>query len=153
VTPSAQHLFHPRLLVIGYGNDLRSDDGVGPKVAGAVQKLELPGVQVIACHQLMPELTERVAEANRVVFVDAAVDEPREVRWRELTPADSSQMMTHAADPRTLLAMARDVYGKYPQAWWLTIPAVNFEFGEELSPLTQSGFEIAIAKITELAEK
>ena len=31
------------LLVIGYGNTLRGDDGVGPRVAEAVEKLNLPG--------------------------------------------------------------------------------------------------------------
>ena len=32
------------ILVIGYGNTLRGDDGVGPKVAEAVAALALPGV-------------------------------------------------------------------------------------------------------------
>ena len=139
------------LLVIGYGNELRCDDGVGPKVAAAVGKLRLPGVQVIACHQLMPELAEPVAQARRVVFIDAAVDEPKEVRFRPLAPAESSRLMAHAADPRTLLAMARDVYGHSPAAWWLTIPAERLEFGEELSPLAQQGLEIALARIQALA--
>ena len=139
------------MLLIGYGNELRSDDGVGPKVAAAVEQMNLPGVQVIACHQLAPELAEIVSQARRVVFVDAAVDEPREVRFRPLQPAESSQLMAHAADPKTLLAMARDVYGRYPEAWWLTIPAVNLEFGEQLSPRTRQGFEIALARIQELA--
>ena len=140
-----------RLLLIGYGNELRSDDGVGPKVAAAVEKLNLPGVRVIACHQLMPELAEIVSHARRAVFVDAAIDEPREVRFRPLQAAESSQLMAHAADPKTLLAMARDLYGRYPEAWWLTIPAVNLEFGEQLSPLARQGFETALARIQALA--
>ena len=139
------------LLVIGYGNELRCDDGVGPKVAAAVARMSLPGVQVIACHQLMPELAEPVSQARRVVFVDAAVDEPKEVRFRPLGPAESSHLMAHAADPRTLLAMARDVYGHTPSAWWLTIPVEKLEFGEELSPLAQQGLEIALARIQVLA--
>jgi hydrogenase maturation protease len=139
------------LLVIGYGNELRSDDGVGPRVAAAIDELNLPSVKGIACHQLMPELAETVSRAGRVVFVDAAVDEPKEVRFRELAPAESSQLMTHAADPQTLLAMARDVYGHCPEAWWLTIPAEKLEFGEDLSPLTRRGFDEALLKIRVLA--
>jgi len=84
--------------------------------------------------------------------VDAAVDAPKEVQLRPLEPAETSQMMTHAADPRTLLAMARDVFGHYPKAWWLTIPVEKLEFGEELSALARQGFEIALERIQSLAK-
>ncbi|HEY9173382.1 MAG TPA: hydrogenase maturation protease, partial [Verrucomicrobiae bacterium] len=54
------------LLVIGYGNTLRRDDGIGPKVAEAVAELNLPGVRSLACPQLTPELAEPIAHAKRV---------------------------------------------------------------------------------------
>ena len=131
------------LLVIGYGNSLRSDDGVGPRVAEAVEALKLPGVRTFVCQQLSPEHAETISHARRVVFVDAAVDAPKEVQLRKLEPAGTSQSMAHAADPRTVLALARDVYGHTPEAWWLTIPAVNLEFGENLSPEAQRGLHEA----------
>ena len=55
--------------------------------------------------------------------------------------------MAHAADPRTMLAIARDVFGHAPNAWWLTIPAVDLDFREEFSPEVQRGFAEAIKKI------
>ena len=131
-------------LVIGYGNTLRGDDGVGVRVAEAVEAWGMPGVKVIACHQLMPELAEAVARAQRVVFVDAALDAPREVQWRRLEPAQSSQLIAHAADPRTLLAMARDVYQHCPEAWWLTIPIDVTAFAESLSPFAEQGLAQAL---------
>lgn len=140
------------LLVIGYGNELRSDDGVGPKVAAAIGELNLPGVRVIACHQLMPELAETVSRFERIIFVDASVDEPREVRFRELEPATSSQLLAHAADPRTLLAMARDLFGRSPKAWWLTIPIESMEFGEDLTPLARRGCQEAVERIQRLGD-
>jgi hydrogenase maturation protease len=138
------------LLVIGYGNTLRSDDGVGVRVAEAVEALQLPGVRTLVCQQLSPEHAEPVSQTERVVFVDAAVDAPREVQFRELVPGDTTQLMAHAADPRTMLALARDVFGHAPQAWWLTIPVVNLEFGEELSPEAQRGFAEAVERIQSL---
>ncbi len=140
-------------LVIGYGNELRGDDGVGPKVAAAVEALHLPGVRTLICQQLSPEHAEPVSQARRVVFVDAAVDAPREVQLRKLEPADSSQLMAHAADPRTMLALARDIFGHCPEAWWLTIPAEHTGFTEELSPSVQRGLKEAIDKIRALAVK
>ncbi|MGO8764953.1 MAG: hydrogenase maturation protease [Limisphaerales bacterium] len=141
------------LLVIGYGNTLRSDDGVGPKVVEAVASLGLPGVGTLICQQLSPEHSEMVSQAGTVIFVDAAVDVPGEIQFRKLSPNNSTQLMAHAADPRTMLAFARDVYGYLPEAWWLTIRAEEFGFGETLSPRTQAGFSEALRLIKSLAER
>jgi hydrogenase maturation protease len=139
------------LLVIGYGNTLRRDDGVGPRVADAVAALALPGVHALACPLLTPELADPVSQARVVIFVDAAVDAPREVQMRKLAAAGTSQIMAHAASPATLLALARDVFGHVPEAWWLTIPAEDLGIGEELSPLAQRGFEIAVQEVRKCA--
>jgi len=134
-------------LIIGYGNTLRGDDGVGPKVADFAESQAWVGVKALTCALLTPELAEPIARAKHVIFVDASVESSRQVQFRELSPADSSQIMAHAADPRALLALARDVFGRAPGAWWLTIPADNLSIGEDLSPLTQRGYEIALELI------
>ena len=85
-----------------------------------------------------------------MIFVDAAVDAPAEVQLRRLTPNDSPQLLAHAADPRTMLALSRDVFGHVPQARWLTIPAVKMEFSEALTPEAQRGCAEAVAKIQNL---
>jgi len=137
-------------LVIGYGNTLRGDDGVGPRVAEAVAALNLPGVRTLICQQLSPEHAAPISLAQTVIFVDAAVDAPQEVQLRRLEPKDTSQLMAHAADPRTMLALSRDVFGHVPQAWWLTIPAVKLDFTEDLTPEAQHGFAAAVEKIQAL---
>ena len=135
------------VLVIGYGNTLRGDDGVGPRVAEAVGRRRLPGVRTLICPLLTPELADQISRAEKVIFVDAAVDAPNAVQWRRLEPNETSQLMAHAADPRTMLALARDVFGRVPEAWWLTIPAVDLGFREALSPEVQRGFAEAVEKI------
>ena len=134
-------------LVIGYGNTLRGDDGVGPCVAEAVGQLHLPGVRTLICPLLTPELADQISRAKKVIFVDAAVDAPNEVQWRQLEPNETSQLMAHAADPRTMLALSRDVFGRVPEAWWLTIPAVDLSFREDFSPEVKKGFAEAVEKI------
>lgn len=99
---------------------------------------------------MTPELADPISRAGRVVFVDAAVDAPHEVQLRPLAPAESSQLMAHAADPRTMLALARDVFGHAPQAWWLTIPIADMSIGETLSPFAQRGLATAIEEIQKL---
>lgn len=141
-----------RVLIIGYGNTLRGDDGVGPRVAEAVGNLNLPGVRTLVCPLLTPELADPISRVERVIFVDAAVDAPRTMQWRRLQPNESSQLMAHAADPRTMLALARDVFGHVPEAWWLTIPAVDLGFREAFSPAVQRDSAVAVKKIQEFCK-
>lgn len=143
----------PVLLVIGYGNTLRGDDGVGPHVVETVAALGLPGVRTLVCQQLSPEHAAPIAQADAVVFVDAAVDAFEEVQLRPLHPGDTSQLMAHAANPRTMLALARDVFGHVPRAWWLTIPAVQLGFSEVLSPAAQRSAAVAVDKIRALQQQ
>jgi hydrogenase maturation protease len=138
------------LLVIGYGNTVRHDDQAGPLVAERIESLALPAVITLACAQLSPEHAEAVSQAGTVVFVDAQAAPAREISLTQVLPGESSQVTTHAAEPRTLLALARDVFGHAPPAWLLTVPAERFEFGTGLSPLTQQGIEEAVRKVLEL---
>ena len=61
-------------LVIGYGNELRGDDAVGPCVAGRVAGWRRPEVDGLAVHQLRPNW-RRCSRAEMVVFVDAGVED------------------------------------------------------------------------------
>jgi hydrogenase maturation protease len=144
VTPDAE------LLVIGYGNTLRHDDGVGPRIAEAIEELGLPGVRTLVSQQLSPEHAEPVARARRVIFVDAAVDQAEDVVFRKLVPGETTQLMAHAADPRTMLALARDVFGHAPEAWWLTIRAVKLGFGTDFSPEAEAGCQKSVSVIKKL---
>ena len=143
----------PALLVIGYGNTLRNDDGVGPRAVETLETLALQAVTTLSCALLTPELAEAVSRAHTVVFVDAAMDSPQEVRLRKLAPADSSQMTAHAASPATILALARDVFGHAPEAWVLTIPATDLGVGERLSPLAESGLALAVQWLEHFAKE
>jgi hydrogenase maturation protease len=139
------------LLVIGYGNELRRDDGLGPAVARAVAARTRPGVTALAVPQLLPELAEAIAAAARVVFVDASAAGGA-VRCDPLT-GEAAPRLGHASDPRWLLALARGVYGARPPAWLLSVPAGDLGQGEGLSLLARRGVAEAVALIERLAEE
>lgn len=138
------------LLVIGFGNTLRRDDGVGPRAAAELEDLNLAGVRTIACPLLTPELADPLSRASTVVFIDAAVDHPEPVRMRPLAASDSSQVLAHSVDPRSLLALARDAFGHEPEAWLLTVPAKELGFGEQLSPTAERGLRMAVGVVQAL---
>src|SRR5690348_4191750 len=90
------------VLVIGYGNPLRRDDGVGWAVAsGLAGRFE-----TIAVHQLTPELAEPISRARHVVFVDAECGPAAgAVRTCDVAPAASDRaLMAHHLGPAQLLA-------------------------------------------------
>lgn len=141
-----------RLLVIGYGNELRGDDGVGPRTAARTGELGLPGVEILTTHQLVPELADPISRAGTVVFVDASVEKLDDVRMSELKPMEDVRVSAHNSDPRGLLTMARDLFDHAPQAWMISIPVSDFSFGEHLSPEAQEGMEKAVQMVRKLAE-
>jgi hydrogenase maturation protease len=130
-------------LVIGYGNELRRDDGVGPRVARAVAGWNARGVLAVTLHQLTPELAEAVAGADEVFFVDAAAGEVG-VGVRPVRPDGRRPALDHASSPPALLALAEAMYGRRPRAWLMTLPATNLDFGEELSPAAARGMDEAL---------
>jgi hydrogenase maturation protease len=138
---------HGALLIIGCGNTLRRDDGVGPRVAQAIAALNLPGTRAIARHQLAPELAEPISQASGVIFVDADVNAAGEVRLNKLEPKDGEEVFAHAVDPRSLLALAGQLFGCSPPAWSLAIPVEDFGFGDGLSPRGEAGLQAAIKHV------
>lgn len=135
------------LLVIGCGNTNHRDDGVGPKVAQAVEALHLPGVITLSCPRLTAELADSLAHAGAAIFVDAAVDDPRQLGIQRLDPTQIPEAALHAGDPRTLLALARDAFGRAPEAWMLTVPAEDVGPGESLSPIAVKGVKKAVQAV------
>jgi hydrogenase maturation protease len=142
-------------LVIGYGNPLRGDDGVGPRIAEVLTRRGLAGVRALAAHQLTPELAEPLAAARLAIFVDAGLDLAGDglVCVRPLAPARTSAPLGHAGDPRGLLALAHEVFGRSPPAWLVTVPAARFGYCEGLSETARQGMAAALRHIGRLVDE
>jgi hydrogenase maturation protease len=139
------------ILVIGYGNELRGDDAIGPQVARKFELRNLARVRTLAVHQLTPELAEEIAAADGVIFVDAqACSSAADVAIEQLGPADTANLMTHALQPRTLLAMSQLLYGRAPPAWLVAVPGSCFEMGSRMSHFAAGQAERAVEKIHQL---
>jgi hydrogenase maturation protease len=145
---------HQTVLVIGYGNDLRSDDAVGKRIAEAVATWKCPYVQALAVHQLTPELTVKLANVERAIFVDAhTATHDQEVQVCPLKPIYTGGIAGHTGDPQSLLALTKALYSYCPQAWWVTIPGVNFEVGDSLSLIAKRGVSVALERIDQLIQE
>lgn len=142
------------ILIIGYGNTLRGDDGAGQRVAESLSEWEMPEARSLPVHQLTPDLAEPISRAKLAIFVDAYPDTESaglQVRKLEVEKGDAViASTTHSCEPRSLLQLAEYLYGNAPPAYWILVPAINFDFGEELSAVTQKGIAEALIKIEKL---
>jgi hydrogenase maturation protease len=142
-----------KVLIIGYGNPLRSDDGCGWHASRLIAR-ELAGhdVEVITCHQLTPELAEPLSQCSQAVFIDADSEgEPGEIHWRELQPqAPAPSALTHTCSPAGLLASAARLYGRCPRAVLITVSAQSFDFGDSLSPIVSAALPKVVDRVRQL---
>ena len=137
-------------MVIGYGNELRGDDGIGQRIANIVDSWHLSTVKSLAFHQLTPELAAKLAEVNLAIFVDASIHENMQVE--SLSSTEYHHSMGHFTDPKSLLALSHFLYGYAPPAWLISIPGENFELSDRLSATAEKGMEIALEKIMEILD-
>ena len=134
------------ILVLGYGNSIRRDDGAGPELAKRIRTADLPDVEVMTFHQLTPELMHDLAEVSLAVFCDAyPAARGSSVCFKCIEPAavTSEGPFNHACNPSRLLQWTQKIYGRSPKAWMLEIPAHDFGFGEGLSPETKRAVDHA----------
>ncbi|MBN1511336.1 MAG: hydrogenase maturation protease [Phycisphaerae bacterium] len=135
-----------KVLVIGYGNPGRLDDGLGPALAEVLARRSLPGVTVDADYQLTVEDAAAVAEHDLVVFADAAVSGTAPFWVRRVMPAAQWSFSTHSVEPECVLGMAREMFGVTTPGYAMGIRGYAFdEFGEGLSPHARANLEAAAA--------
>jgi hydrogenase maturation protease len=136
-----------KILVIGYGNTLRGDDRVGYQIAETVAEWQLPQVRSIAVHQLLPELAADIAEVEIVIFVDAVVTIDSAQSNIAITPivaGGDENFSTHIITPQLLLGLTQKLYAAIPDAYLLTIPAIDFSLGANLSSIASTGKDLAL---------
>lgn len=125
-------------LVLGIGNPLRGDDGLGRVVAEQLAQVGDLDCEVHLVHQLMPELAEHMAAATLVVMIDASREgEPGELHIRSLSSSvqQLNAVGTHHITPEELDMLTRAVYGHCPPVVVITMTGVDFSMSERLSPL------------------
>ncbi len=142
-----------KLLLIGYGNPDREDDGVAWHILRALTtKLGLTSPESyeddfpesalieFAFHlQLTPEMAEEIATYDRVCFVDAHTGSiPEPVRLIDVESEFQRSPFTHHLTPQSLLSMCETIYGKKPDSALLSILGHRFLFSRQLSEETEA---------------
>jgi hydrogenase maturation protease len=152
-----------KVLIIGYGNPDREDDGVAWHILqGVAQRLgrtapdlgsggldELgQSPDLLFVLQLTPELSELITDYDYVCFVDAHTGAyPEDLRIESLDAEFQTSPFTHHMTPQTCLMFAEALHGQAPQAIVVSVRGHQFGFSHTLSPRTAQLAEEAIKQI------
>jgi hydrogenase maturation protease len=136
-----------RILILGYGNPGRQDDGLGPAAVAEIETMGLPNLTAFDNYQLNIEDAMDVAAHDSVWFVDAAKTGPSPYSVRPLSPSSAIEFTSHIVSPETVLAIARRIYGASPPAYLLAIRGYEFEFVEALTPAARHNLHAALAML------
>jgi len=151
-----------KLLLLGYGNPDREDDGVAWHILHAITlKLglaapesyedEFPEYEQIdfAFHlQITPEMAEDISAYEYVCFIDAHTGNiPEPVRLIEVESEFQNSPFTHHLTPQSLMSMCETLYGKKPDAGLLSVLGHRFLFTRQLSEETSQLVPQAVESI------
>ena len=143
----------PAVLIVGYGNPGRQDDGLGPEIVQELEQLQLSGLTLEADYQLSIEHAADLGQSDKVIFVDAAVSGPEPYQVKRLEAARSIEFTSHALGPEAVLAICEDTYKHTPEALLVAVRGYSFEFAEGLTDKARQNKSKALEFIKNLIDQ
>jgi hydrogenase maturation protease len=116
-------------LIVGIGNTLRGDDGVGPFVIDLLRATGAEGLELRTAMTVLPELAAELVGHEAVIFVDADL-RARKVTLRPVHLEGRDGL--HRIAPERVVTMARGL-GFRGTAWICSLPVRSMEPGDGLS--------------------
>ena len=130
---------HKPVLLLGYGNPSRGDDGLGPALLEMIEadreRDRAPDIfDVLTDYQLQIEHALDMKNRRLVVFIDASVSASAPFDYTRLEPCRDVSYTSHAMSPAALLAVYEQVCKEpLPEVFLLVIPGYQFELGDGMS--------------------
>jgi hydrogenase maturation protease len=142
----------PKILVYGYGNPGRQDDGLGVALAENIEKwARINGINHIETdsnYQLNIEDAARISEFDLVVFADASKEKIKGYAFTSLRPSPKMDFTMHSVSPAFILNLCREVYQKIPLAYLLHVKGYEWEFMKTMTPEAGKNLEEAVSFLT-----
>lgn len=137
----------PKILVIGYGNPGRQDDGTGVLLAEEIfrwaEENNLSNISTDSNYQLNLEDAATMSEYDLVVFADASKENIESFKMSELKPSASVDFSMHSVSPAFILHICNHVFHKSPGTYLLHIKGYSWEFMAEPTPEALQNLKLA----------
>ncbi|MCX6233794.1 MAG: hydrogenase maturation protease [Bacteroidetes bacterium] len=138
-----------KLLLYGYGNPGRQDDGLGNEfiylIERWIEKEGLPNIEVDSNYQLNIEDADAIANMDIVIFVDASIEPIKDFTLTKVNPSASRIEFTmHTVSASFILDLCHKIYERYPETYLLHIKGYEWEFKEGITDAAQKNLDKAI---------
>ena len=138
-----------KILVSGYGNPGRQDDGLGPVLIEKLEADNIAGVDLDSNYQLNIEDAYDIAESEVVFFVDASIDCKEPYEFNKLDAESTITFTTHSMAPGSVLALCQEVFNKDVEAYVLAIRGYEWEFDTPMTAKAEGNLDAAYSFIRE----
>lgn len=149
----------PKILVIGLGNPLREDDGIGAEVVEILEEKMPPAtrekVTLLAGHQVDLIQAAIIKDYDKVIFVDVQADmDGQPVQIKKIKPANDAPTFTsHIGSIPVLLSITERVFGQVPDCYLVAVQGSNFTFEQHLSAASKNNAALGAKAIIELTNE
>lgn len=141
------------ILVYGYGNPGRQDDGLGVLLVNEleqwVEEMGIPGINFESNYQLNIEDAECLRQHDLVIFADASVEGINDVLLTRVTGENGVTFTTHSASPGYIYRLCEHLFGRTPETFLLHIRGYEWELGETVSSRALVNLEKAVGLMKE----
>jgi hydrogenase maturation protease len=131
------------ILVYGYGNPGRRDDGLGIAFSQAIENAGFPDCTVEQNYQLNAEEALLIADFPLVLFADAS-HTPEHFSLSRIKPAIEIGFTTHAMEPSSVVGLCHELYAKEPECYLLEIRGHEWAMKEGLGATAESNLKLAL---------
>ena len=148
---------HIKILVYGYGNPGRQDDGLGCALVDALGRWiagnDLACVDLESNYQLNIEDAEIISGYDYVIFADASTSDVKGFLLEEVTASTEVSFTTHEASPGYIVKLCNELFDEFPKVFLLHIKGYQWQFKEGISKLAEKNLNKSLEFIKDLILK
>lgn len=138
-----------KILIYGYGNPGRQDDGLGAAFIADIEKWiaeqKVENIALDTNYQLNIEDAYLISGYDKVIFVDATIEPIESFSFTKVIPSDAKVEFTmHAVSPAFVVDLCQKIFGNTPEVWLLHLKGYNWDFEEKLSEKAKENLSAAM---------
>lgn len=136
-----------KVLLYGYGNPGRQDDGLGVAFVNMMEAWARENnrgdFDFENNYQLNIEDAEAVSNYDLVIFADASQEDIEDFCISKVDESSRISFTTHEASPGYVVKLGRELFGNVPPTFLLHIKGYEWEFREGISGKARQNLEKA----------
>ncbi len=146
-----------KVLVYGYGNPGRQDDGLGVLLADMVDDWamgkSLKTIETDSNYQLNIEDAYRLNDYDVIIYADASKEDINDYLFEEISPVLNPRFSMHSVSPEFVIGLCQEIYGEVPKTYLMHIKGYEWEFMEEVSKEANNNLSGAFSYLTKKIEE